>query len=166
MNKSYLPKKQSEEIRKYNTKYSYIASETSTITSQEYTILPEEYSIFSEVNNELFFKQNTLQEQLISLCLNYLKEKLIDIFLSQGIIGVLPKLNVLNDDENNVTINWFYSNYRIFFSFDSEKANYQSFCGVVLQEDNDSFSSHSKKITKDNYKDVVDNVLKIVINNS
>lgn len=166
MSKSYLNRSKSDVVKRYNRKYSYIKTELNSKLSFDYTILPEEYSIFSDIDNDLFLNQNTLQEQLLSSCLTYLKEKLVDIFINRGIICVLPKLKVSNDDENNIIINWFYTNYRIYFSFDNEKTNYQSYCGIVLQEDNESFSSHSRKITKDNYKEVIDAVLQIVINNS
>ena len=164
---SYLSSQTASEVKGYIRKNSYVSvsSNDSGIYDLYYS-LPEEYDVFTYIDPSFFANKGTKQQELISDCLTYMRKALLSLFASSGVVCVLPKLSVFNDDTGTITFNWAYSTFRAFLSFDDERGDYDSYCGIVFQTDNDSISTQTKKITKTNYKNLIDELLSLVINNS
>lgn len=152
MKKSYLNRK--NDIKSYEKKSSYIFNSFVDRTN-EYKILPEQYDIFVNVEKHYFVDSETQQQQLISNCLNYMKKVILSIYNSQGIICVLPKINVQVSDENTVVFNWAYSTFRAYMTFENEKGNFDAFFGIIAKTDEYAIKSETKKIDLNNYKEVV-----------
>lgn len=165
MRKSYLSSDEDSTLREYIRKQTYLSPKQSTRDNQKYSLLPEEYDVFSEIDPKLFLREDTEQQKLISLCLIYIKEQLISLFLEKGVICVLPKLKYITE-ENAVILNWAYSGYRVFFSFNNDEMGATAFCGIVVQSDEESVETQMKKLDIKNYRLVLAGILKIVIENS
>jgi hypothetical protein len=166
MKKSYLPSENKELIKDYSKKDSYLHPEQPTEIEKSCIILPEEYSVFSKIDQRLFAYDDTKQHRLISKCLVYMKEQLVLLYLTNDIICILPKLQCINEEDGSIILNWAYSGYRIFFSFDDDESGAAAFCGVIVQNDEESISTQSKKLNLKNYKSIINSVMKVVIENS
>lgn len=165
MTRSYLPQ-DNKDIKEYKKQNSYVVEETATDSVANYHILPEEYSVFSEIDQNYFLEGSTKQSELISKCLNYMKEQLRALFVRKGIIGQLPKLHCDVDSDGAVSFGWAYSGYRIFFFFEEDNECFDAYSGVVMQNDEDIISTKTQKLTINNYQQVIGNALKLIIENS
>lgn len=156
-----------KEIKDYTKKTTYVSdSHQDSLKSDLYYPLPEEYDIFTYVDPSLFTNRNTQQRELISDCLIYMRKSLLALYMSSGIICILPKLRVINEDSGTITFNWAYSTFRAFLSFDDEEGDYDSYYGIIFQSDSESVTSQTKKISVDNYKKMLDELLTLVIENA
>ena len=156
---------ESKPIQGYSKKNSYIVDDERT-PLKKYSLLPEEYDVFSELDPSLFTRMGTRQQGLISTCLLYMKECLLDFYNDRGIVCILPKLIETQDDEGTITFSMALSNFRAFMSFEGELGNYDAYYGVVAQTDEDSISSETKKLTYENYETAIQTFLQILINNA
>ncbi len=165
--KTYLSSQENCEIVEYSTKSTYISMiNDSDHLPYMYCTLPEEYDVFTNLEPSLFTSRETQQHEMISNCLFYMRQFLQRLYSSRGIICVLPKLTVLCDRGGTITFNWAHSNFRAFMSFDDEASGYDSYCGIVFQEDVDSVSTRTRKIYSTNYISVINELLDLVICNS
>ena len=162
--RSYLDT-ESKPVQGYSKKSSYIVKDDLDST-RKYSLLPEEYDMFSELDSSFFTRRETSQLELISTCLSYMKECLLAFYNSHGIVCILPKLIYTQDDEGTITFSMALSSFRAFMSFEGEKGNYDSYYGVVSQNDEDSVSSETKKLTSENYETAIQSFLQILINNA
>lgn len=163
---SYLAYKYENNIKDYSKKTTYFPDNSNVkLFSEIYDSLPEEYNVFSQIDPSFFTRRETKQYQLMSDCLIYLRSALLSFYMSNGIVCTLPKLSVSFDDITT-TFNWAYSTYRAFLSFDNEKGDFDSYCGIVYQSETDYVSTHMRRINNLNYKRVIDVLLDFVINNS
>jgi hypothetical protein len=165
--KSYLPYLTNKGAKDYIIKQSYISeSSHDNLVSDLYYTLPEEYDVFTYVDSSYFNKRETKQQELISDCLIYMRKALLSLSASSGIVSILPKLHVSNDDNGTITFNLAYSTFRAFLSFDDKKGNYDSYYGIVFQSDDDKVSTRTGRIDESNYKSAIDEWLGLVISNS
>jgi hypothetical protein len=162
--RSYL-NTESKQIQGYSKKSSYIVDDDRD-SLRKYSLLPEEYDMFSELDPAFFTRKETRQQKLISTCLFYMKECLLDFYNSHGIVCILPKLIYTQDDEGTITFSMALSAFRAFMSFEGEKGDYDAYYGVVSQTDEDSVSSETKKLTYENYESAIQSFLQILINNA
>jgi len=131
--------------------------------AQQYTPLPEEYTIFSNLDVSIFKSATTGQEHLISMFLQQMKIRLIE--LSQnGTVRILPKLIATTDQDDAIILNWIGANFRIYFSF--EKIAENSYYGIITQDHIGNISTTAGKLNEGNYVPVIEYVLSYVINNS
>ena len=165
MKRNYLSLNEDDVLREYSKKESYISSEQSTTIEQDYILLPEEYDIFSEIDPRLFTQFDTQQHILLSSCLIYIKERLVSIFLANGVMFVLPKMQSAYE-QGSIVLNLAYSGYRVFFSFDSDEMGATAYCGIVVQDEEASISTQTKKIDLKNYKKAINDILQPIIENS
>lgn len=162
--RSYLDT-DSKPVKGYSKKNSYIVDDERDLL-RKYRLLPEEYDIFSKLDQSFFSHLETKQLKFISICLQYMKQCLVDFYLGHGIVCILPKLLYTQDDEGAITFNMALSNFRAFMSFEGEKGNYGAYYGIVSRTDVDSVSSETKKLTYENYKTAIQTFLQILINNA
>lgn len=167
MSKNYLSNSDRED-NKYSRKFSYIQKPNISMATGKYTyfLLPEEYDIFSELDPSVFVKMDTEQNKWIALCLSYMRDKLMELYIAQNIVCVLPKLTSFKDEDGTMIFNWAYSNYRAFLSFDGESGNYDAYCGIVIQLTLDEVSTQTRKLNKKNYQAAIDSIIQLVVNNS
>ncbi len=163
-NRSYL-EMELKTMQNYSKKGSYVVNDDRD-SLREYSLLPEEYDIFSELNSSFFTQGKTKQQEIIHMCLIYMKECLLDFYHRRGIICILPKLKYTQDDEGTITFSMALSNYRAFLSFEGEKGKYDAYFGVVSRTDEDSISSETKKLTDKNYQSAIRFFLQILITNA
>ena len=156
---------ESKPIQGYSKKNSYIVDDERE-SLRKYSLLPEEYDMFSELDPSIFTRMGTRQQELISTCLIYMKECLLDFYNDHGIVCILPKLIETQDEEGTITFSMAISNFRAFMSFEGEMGNYDAYYGVVAQSDEDSVSSETKKLTYENYETAIQTFLQILINNA
>ena len=152
-------------VQGYSKKSTYILDDDRDFL-RKYSLLPEEYDMFSELNSSFFTRRETRQLELISTCLFYMKECLLDFYNSHGIVCILPKLIFTQDDEGTITFSMALSTFRAFMSFEGEKGNYDAYYGIVSQTDKDSVSSETKKLTFENYETAIQSFLQVLINNA
>lgn len=79
-----------------------------------------------------------------------------------GAVKILPKLNISNDTDDAIIINWIYSNYRIYVNI--EKRIEDSFYGIVIQDQEQNIRSNSGKMDYANYKKIIDQILYFLFN--
>lgn len=164
--KSYLTPNNDDEIKDYTRKTSYFPLHSrASFASALYSSLPEEYDIFSQIAPSFFTNRETKQQELISDCLIYMRKTLLSLYESSGVVCVLPKLYASSDD-GSITFNWAYSTFRAFLSFENETGGYDAYCGIVFKSDIESVATKIRKISSTNYKNVLDELLELVINNS
>lgn len=152
-----------QNIHNYQQRRNYFSCEVTTFPDVDYTILPEEYAIFNQISTEFFHKNGTKQRDMVATCLQHLKELLLSFHRDHGVICVLPKLRLYTEEDETIVLNWAYSGFRAFFSFGGEAADYDSFCGIVIQNDINSVMSQTKRINIENYKEVINELLLYVI---
>ncbi len=162
--RSYL-NTESKSIQDYSRKSSYIVDDDRD-SLQKYGLLPEEYDMFSKLDASFFTHKETKQLELVSNCLLYMKGCLLDFYNKYGIVCILPKLICTKDDEGTISFSMALSNFRTFISFEGEKGGNDAYYGVVLQTDEDSISSETKKLTYENYETAIQSFLQILINNA
>lgn len=162
MSNTYFDFAKSTNLTPYQMGNSYIHKADESQAISNYLILPEAYDIFSAISNEFFVLSDTEQHRFLSLCLQYLKEQLLHLYVTLGIIRILPKLSISVDIDNAIILNWAYANFRIFFNF--EQSVRDSFFGVATQSDEDHVSLNSGKLNEENYTTIIDTILKLVIN--
>lgn len=143
---------------------SYILKNDEVQVATAYTSLPEEYAIFSEIDKSFFSLNDTEQHRFLSLCLQYLKKLLLEIYKRIGVVRVLPKLSTSLDEDGAIILNWAYTNFRIYFNF--ENLIDSSYYGIVAQSSEDAIFTNSGKINESNYTSVIETLLKYVIENS
>lgn len=162
MRKSYLNKK--DDVKPFEKRSSYIFN-TFVDRTNEYEKLPEQYDIFVNVGKHFFIDSATPQQQLVSNCLNYMKKVLLSIYNYQGIICVLPKIDIQVSDENTVVFNWVYSTFRAYMTFENERGNYDAFFGIIVKTDEYAIKSETKKIDLNNYREVVASAIGMMVEN-
>lgn len=134
--------------------------------SGNYRLLPEEYDVFSRIDPSFFTHRETKQQELISRCLTYMKQCLVELYNSRGIVCILPKLVYFKDDEDTITFTMAMAHFRASISFEGEKGNYDAYFCIVSQTDENTVSSETKKLTLDNCETTMRSFLQILINNS
>lgn len=168
MGESYI-KKEKTESKRYGEGSTYISKSVNATfgdSTNQYFPLPEEYDVFTKIDSNLFTRNDTEQFVLISKCLQYMREQLVQFVLLQKVEKVLPKLTFSQDVDGTITFNWVHSNFRAFFSFEGESGNYDAYCGIVVQAAEDSVSTQTRKLTQENCKSVVEIITKVVCENS
>lgn len=165
MKNNYLSKL-NKERKKYTPRESYFQNDSPDSEFNRYILLPEEYNIFSEINQSLFINGNTKQDKLIAMCLKTMRENLLFLYSTQGIICILPKLTYYEDQEKTITFNWANSNFRAFLSFESEVGGYDAYCGIIIQFTQDDVSTQTSKLNENNYQKVIGSMMKLIIENS
>ncbi len=164
---TFITNTENLESMNYEKKTTYIKeNEYINMESDLYLPLPEEYDIFTQIDPSLFFKRDTKQYELVSNCLKYLRRILQILYKERGVVCVLPKLIPSYDDRGTILFNWAYSTFRAFLSFENENGRYDAFCGIVYQSDENSVSTQTRKINDENYMEMIDELLQLVINNS
>ena len=131
--------------------------------SQQYAPLPKEYANFSSFDGSILELANENQRQLISICLEHLRRRLIEL-MQYGIVRVLPKLIAKVDQDNAIVLNWVHVNFRIYFNFEQSIEN--SYYGVISQDGSGGISTKTGKLNEDNYVGIIDAILAYVIDNS
>jgi len=159
MRKTYLNNDETNNI--IDIKDSYLERQSEENTHPFYELLPMEYDVFSELNIQNIHFQ-TSQKAFLDVILNDLRDKLRELFVYYGAIRMLPKLNIANDKDDAIIINWIYSNYRIYMNI--ERKIEDSFYGVVIQDQEQNIRSNSGKMDYSNYKKIIDQILYFLFN--
>lgn len=163
MKNSYITRRQSaKDVYQHTNTYLTTAEEQGA--HPKYLMLPEEYAIFTDFDHSLFVLEDTEQHRFLAMCLQHLQKQLRNIFAHYGIVKVLPKMNITNDADDAIVLNWAYTTFRIYFNF--ELCVDASYYGIVAQNNEDSIFTHSGKLNDKNYMSVIDMLLKYVIDNS
>ena len=167
MKKNYLMDNNADSIKKYTNASSYLSTEEEIdCNSSNYFLLPEEYDIFSGLN---YGELSTALKEKYPLAIKLLtsfKLRLQNIAKNNGILCILPKLLLNNDEKGTITFNLVNANFRIFFSFESMEIGGMAYCGLVVHEAAPSMITQSKLISETNYDSIVELVLKIMFENS
>ena len=146
---------------------SYIQSEDDFDFDNIYGSLSDDFDVFSDIDQSLFTNRANKQYVLISDCLIYLRSELWRLSRQNKLTQVLPKLHSTIDDQTGtVQLSWVYSTFSATLSFEGESESYDSYCAIVFNVENDSISTYSKRITTDNYKVVIDELLQLVLFNT
>lgn len=165
MTNSYQPKEVT--IGKYAPKVSYLPTFQDYVKNKQYQILPEEFDVFSEVSkyvSELMSEQfaESKQIKLLFEFFSYLKNDLIKQANITKMLKPLPKLSINTDDDGAYVVNWAYVNYRIHLNF--EKNVEDSFYGIAVQYDVESFSNYSKRLSSENCAFVANVLVDLICN--
>lgn len=158
MNKNYLTSL--ENLNKYSNRKTYYKSlELSNVATsrRDYQLLPEEYDVFSKIDISIIQNQESEQFELFESFRYILKKKLLEIFRQFGVLRILPKLNLIIDQDEAIVLEWGYVNYRIYLNF--EKNVKESFYGIIVVDAETGTSSESGKIQKNNLEDIVNKIL-------
>ncbi len=164
---SYLTSFSPELENEYNPQSTYLSPKPKLeVLSDVYYSLPEEYNIFSNIDFSFFINRNDKQQEQISNCLIYLRQIYFDFLHSNNIIGIFPKFYVTENDNGTITFNIATSNYSAFISFDNESGNYDSYSGIVIISGDESMSTSTFKLDKENYKGMLDRLMSLIISSS
>ena len=125
--------------------------------------LPEAYDIFQNVDIDNNNNINSNQKQFAKQCLAYMEKVLKQRAAKIGITKVLPKLYVVVEEDEALTIHWDYVNYRIYL--DIEKDISQSFYGIVFQKAVNSVAYSTEPLKESNYISVIDRLINFVFSN-
>ena len=166
MGNNYLNNNNANSSNEYVRPPSYFSEDRIDKVGISYLLLPEEYDIFSEIDSSLLSKTDTPQYELISLCLLYMRESLLELYLSNNIICVLPKLNESHAFNGTITFYWAYTGFRASLSFEDEQGKYDAYCSIVYQTDENTVSTKTSKINRINYKNVMREILQLVVDQS
>lgn len=148
----------------YQQSDTYLVGEKKQGVHTKYSMLPEEYAIFADLDNSLFVLDDTEQHRFLAKCLQHLQSQLRNIFVHYGIVQVLPKLSITNDEDGAIILNWAYTNFRIYMNFEHSVDN--SYYGIVAQNNEENIFTNSGKLNDRNYVSIINMLLKYVINNS
>ena len=159
MRKTYLNNDEVYNI--IDIKDSYFEKPSEESSHSFYELLPMEYDVFSELNVQSLHFQ-TSQKEFLDAILGDLRTKLKELFVYYGAVKMLPKLNISNDIDNAIIINWIYSNYRIYVNI--ERKIEDSFYGIVIQDQEQNIRSNSGKMDYANYKKIIDQILYFLFN--
>lgn len=163
MKNSYIKSTQSTKDV-YQQANTYLAGEKKQGVHAKYSLLPEEYAIFADLDSSLFVLGDTEQHRFLAKCLQHLQSQLRNILVHYGIVRVLPKLSITNDEDGAIVLNWAYTNFRIYLNFELSVDN--SYYGIVAQNNEENIFTNSGKLNDRNYVSVIDMLLKYVIDNS
>lgn len=166
MENNYLNNRKVNYFNEYIRRESYIPEDNIDKISMSYLLLPEEYDIFSEIDSSLMSSTDTPQYELVSLCLLYMRESLLELYISSNVICVLPKLTTSQEFDGTITFYWAYSGFRASLSFENEQGKYDAYCSIVYQTDESSISTKTRRINRLNYKAVMREILQLVVDQS
>lgn len=166
MENNYLNNNNTSSSNEYVRSPSYFLEDNINKVGIDYLLLPEEYDIFSEIDGSLLTKKDTPQYELISSCLSYMRESLLEFYHFNNIICVIPKLNESHGSDGTITFYWAYTGFRASLSFEGEQSKYDAYCSIVYQTDENTVSTKTSKINRINYKNVMREILQLVVDQS
>lgn len=161
MKNNYLQNNDENTIKKYQNSNSYLnggIEDSSTLL--KYFLLPEEYDVFSNIKIDTTPWEKTYP--LAVKVLSSMRHSIVSILENSGVVCILPKLQLSQDQDDTISLSLANSGYRIFFSFEPQNIGGKSYCGLLLQEDEFSVTTQTKIITETNYDSIVASVLKII----
>ena len=165
MNKNYLSSEEETILTRYSSNASYIVENYQDSSAGYYQFLSEDYDVLKNIDKSLLSLGETKQSQLIFLCFSYLQTLLFSLYKNQKIEVVLPKFTAIKDLNNTISFFWAYSTFRASLIFEGEKGEFDAYCTIVFQTDVTAISSKSQKLTDENYKSIIEDLLSIVLNN-
>lgn len=148
----------------YPQSKTYLKTNTDNEIKLDYSILPEEYNVFLGVDEPDMNSANPEQIELYQTIKAEIMSAMRDVFVSIGVVRVLPKVAVSIDTENAIIINWPYSLYRVYF--DIEQNVKLSFYGLVIREGENSVQTKTAPLNKDNCSEVVRQIIQYIFNHT
>ncbi len=150
--------------------YDTIITETGDTPYHNYTIdadyddryvpLPEAYDIFQNIDFDKEISVSSNQKQFAKKCLDYMEKLLKRRFIETGITKVLPKLYMVVEEDNALTIHWDYVNYRIYL--DVERDISQSFYGIIAKNAQNGFGTSTGQLNEESYQQVIESIIDFV----
>ena len=125
--------------------------------------LPEAYDIFQNIDLGKFSSVSSKQKQFAKNCLDYMEKLLKRRFTETGITKVLPKLYMVVEEDEALTIHWDYINYRIYL--DIEKDISKSFYGIISKNAAKGFSTSTGQLSENNYQEIIKDIIIFVFSN-
>ncbi|MBQ9572276.1 MAG: hypothetical protein IJR22_02660 [Acidaminococcaceae bacterium] len=125
--------------------------------------LPEAYDIFQNINLDKETSVNSNQKRFAKNCLDYMEKVLKRRFIETRITKVLPKLYMVVEEDNALTIHWDYINYRIYLDIEREIS--QSFYGLIAKNAQNGYGTSTGQLNEKNYQEVLENIINFVFLN-
>lgn len=147
----------------YST-YSLPVQYETNLTSEYRLPLPANLDIFTLLPSDLFKAKNP-NGVLISSFLKEFRKELINFCDNKTFNNELPKLTVRNDEFGATIIEWNYSFFRIYFSFEKD-ANDNNYGIVENNKETGEFFSKSGMLTPENYSFVTSQLIDYVMRNT
>ena len=154
---------------KYDCQKTYLKAIERDENSLPYVALSDDYDVFSFFDKSYLYRTDTKQFELISLCFQFLRGKLVRIMREDRLYRrerVLPKIIMVQGEDGSIAFNWAFSSFRATLLFESEEGDKSAYCSIVFQRTADSISIETDEVNENNYSKVMEKLLFSVIENS